>query len=143
MFFKILFTMSIFLLFFFLVPFSYMALLPNPKLQKLRIVSLVVSLIIFLLSLILWISLDKISINFQWVLHCDWNSFLNIYFSGGLDGISLLFIVLTAFLIPLCILYSWRQFPYFFKELLLILFSVEFLLFHFFLYQIYFFFLVF
>lgn len=123
---------SFLFLFLLVVPFLTILVTPYSKLFTIKMVAFVSSLLVFLFSLVLWLFLDKISNNFQWALHFIWSDFLNIYYSGGLDGVSLLFVVLTAFLMPLCLLYSWRQFPYFFKELVLLLLSVEFFLFHFF-----------
>ena len=131
------------LLFLLAVPFLTILATPYSKLFVIKMVAFISSLLVFFFSLVLWLFLDKISNNFQWVLHFVWSDFLNIYYSGGLDGISLLFVVLTAFLMPLCLLYSWRQFPYFFKELVLLLLSVEFFLFHFFFVSDVFFFFVF
>lgn len=134
---------SLLLLFLLAVPFLTILATPYSKLFVIKMVAFIFSLLVFFSSLVLWLFLDKISNNFQWVLHFVWSDFLNIYYSGGLDGVSLLFIVLTAFLMPLCLLYSWRQFPYFFKELVLLLLSVEFFLFHFFFVSDVFFFLCF
>ncbi len=136
-------VVSVLLLFFLFIPGFAIVSLPNAKLRLLKTISLVTSFLIFFFTLLMWLFLDKISPKFQWVLHLNWNTFLNISYSGGLDGISLLFIVLTAFLIPFCIIYSWHQFPYFFKELVLILFFVEFFLFHFFFVSDVFFFFLF
>jgi NADH-quinone oxidoreductase subunit M len=86
---------------------------------------------------------DRSLSNLVWCFYLTWNSFLNIYYTGGVDGISLLFILLTSFLIPFCVLYSWNQFAYFFKELMLLLFSIEFLLFNFFFVSDLFFFFIF
>src|SRR5690606_11930694 len=38
-----------------------------------------------------------------------WVDYLGIYYSMGVDGISVLFVVLTALLTPLCILVSWES----------------------------------
>jgi proton-translocating NADH-quinone oxidoreductase chain M len=50
-----------------------------------------------------------------------------------LDGFSLFFVLLTTFLIPLCILAGWFYFNYCFREYIFILFLVEFFLVNFFL----------
>jgi NADH:ubiquinone oxidoreductase subunit 4 (subunit M) len=64
-------------------------------------------------------------------------------FSFGIDGISSLFIVLIVLLKFLCVLYSWNQFKYCFKELLILLYLVEFLLINFFIVTDFFFFFFF
>jgi proton-translocating NADH-quinone oxidoreductase chain M len=63
----------------------------------------------FLLSLVLWILFDQSRNSFQFSYSIFWFPKINIEFSLGIDGISLFFIVLTTFLIPLCILASWNS----------------------------------
>jgi NADH-quinone oxidoreductase subunit M len=65
--------------------------------------SLFTSIATFLLSLFLWYSLDKNSAEFQFVEEKSWiNDFIK--FKLGVDGISILFIILTAFITPICII---------------------------------------
>ena len=45
---------------------------------------------------------------FQFVEEMDWLGG-SIRYKMGVDGISVLFVVLTAFLMPLCILASWES----------------------------------
>ena len=57
----------------------------------------------FLLSLFLWHSLDINSSEFQFIEEKSWiNNFIK--FKLGVDGISILFIVLTTFITPICII---------------------------------------
>ena len=66
-------------------------------------ISLFGSLATFLLSLFLWYSLDINSPEFQFVEEKSWiNNFIK--FKLGIDGISILFIVLTTFITPICII---------------------------------------
>ena len=66
-------------------------------------ISLFSSLATFLLSLFLWYSLDVNTADFQFIEEKSWiNNFIK--FKLGVDGISILFIVLTAFITPICIL---------------------------------------
>lgn len=106
--------------------------IPNKNISILRNFSFLTSSFVFLTVLCLLLNFDISSSMLQWSVHFSWSSFLNIYYSGGVDGVSLLFLLLTSFLIPLCVLYSWNQFTYFFKELMLLLFLIEFFLFNFF-----------
>jgi len=66
-------------------------------------VSLFTSIANFLLSLFLWFSFDVNTEKFQFVEESNWISGL-IKFKLGVDGISILFIVLTAFITPICII---------------------------------------
>ena len=66
-------------------------------------ISLFSSIATFLLSLFLWYSLDINTDEFQFVEEKSWiNNFIK--FKLGVDGISILFIVLTAFITPICII---------------------------------------
>ena len=66
-------------------------------------ISLFSSLATFLLSLFVWHSLDLTSAEFQFLEEKAWiNDFIK--FKLGVDGISILFIVLTTFITPICII---------------------------------------
>ena len=68
-----------------------------------RYVSLFTATVNFLISIYLWISFDQSISNFQFVEDREWISgFIN--YKVGIDGISILFIVLTTFITPLCII---------------------------------------
>ena len=66
-------------------------------------VALFTSVVNFLLALFLWYSFDNNSPNFQFIEESNWISGF-IKFKLGVDGISILFIVLTAFIAPICII---------------------------------------
>ena len=59
-------------------------------------------------SVFLWASFEPGNSGFQFVEEMDWLGG-SIRYKMGVDGISVLFIVLTAFLMPLCILASWQS----------------------------------
>lgn len=63
----------------------------------------------FLLSLYMLFNFDKDSADFQFVEQGIWFSALDISYHVGVDGISLFFVVLSAFLVPICILASWNS----------------------------------
>ena len=66
-------------------------------------ISLFSSFATLLLSLFVWYSLDLTSSDFQFLEEKAWiNDFIK--FKLGVDGISILFIVLTAFITPICIM---------------------------------------
>lgn len=72
---------------------------------------LFVSLLTFLESLRLWYLFDKSTNEFQFNYLLDWISIGNIQFNilFAVDGISLIFIILTTLLIPICILTSYES----------------------------------
>ena len=66
-------------------------------------ISLFSSLATFILSLFVWYSMDYASADFQFLEEQSWiNDFIK--FKLGVDGISILFIVLTTFITPICII---------------------------------------
>jgi NADH-quinone oxidoreductase subunit M len=71
-----------------------------------RYVALWTTVITFLLSLVIWIEFDPTTHLFQFEEKREWlgNS---INYRLGVDGISMLFVILTTFLMPLCVLASW------------------------------------
>jgi len=71
-----------------------------------RITALVVTLIELALGIVLWLSFDSSTAAFQFVERIDlFAPFLSWHL--GIDGIALMLIVLSTFLMPLCILASW------------------------------------
>ncbi len=71
-------------------------------------VALAVSLVTFLLSLLMLLNFDSGSADYQFVEDTEWLGG-GIQYIMGVDGISVLFIVLTTFLTPLCIFASWSS----------------------------------
>ena len=75
----------------------------SEKYNSHKYISVFISLINFLLSLYLWYKFDNSNPSFQFVENREWiYGFIN--YKVGIDGISILFIVLTTFITPLCIL---------------------------------------
>ncbi len=62
----------------------------------------------FLASLMLWVNFDSTTADFQFVEKADWMPGLNISYHMGVDGISMLFVLLATFLTPICILSAWE-----------------------------------
>tara|TARA_B100000029_G_scaffold462244_1_gene494594 strand:- start:2335 stop:3819 length:1485 start_codon:yes stop_codon:yes gene_type:complete len=68
-----------------------------------KYVALFTSVVNFLLSIYLWILFDSSISDFQFIENRKWLvGFIN--YKVGVDGISILFIILTTFITPLCIL---------------------------------------
>ncbi len=75
----------------------------NENNQSCKYVSIFISTANFLLSLYLWFIFDKTVSDFQFVEDRSWiTGFIN--YKVGIDGISILFIVLTTFITPICII---------------------------------------
>jgi len=66
------------------------------------------SLIVFLLSLVLWAKFNPSDPGFQFVENVSWMPEYGLNYTLGVDGISVLFVLLSTALTPLCILASWE-----------------------------------
>ncbi len=73
-----------------------------------RQISLFTTLVTFGLTLFAWAQFDPSAAGFQFDENHAWLGG-NIRYHLGVDGISLPFVILTAFLMPLCILASWTS----------------------------------
>jgi NADH-quinone oxidoreductase subunit M len=73
-----------------------------------RNLTLAVSLVTFAVTLALWASFDAASSEpFQFVERVPWIPAFNIEYYLGIDGLSLMLIVLTGFLTPIALLSGW------------------------------------
>ena len=66
------------------------------------------SAINFVLSLFIWVHFDTTTADFQFVEYAVWMPAFNINYKMGIDGISMLFVLLTTLLTPICVLSSWE-----------------------------------
>ena len=76
-----------------------------------RWLALWASLATFLISLLIWINFDTGTADFQFVERVAWFSFPGGYtlsYHMGVDGISMMFVLLSTLLTPICILCSWE-----------------------------------
>ena len=67
------------------------------------------SLIVFVLSVVLWVRFDPADAGFQFVESTTWLPEWGITYKMGVDGISVLFVLLSTLLTPICILASWES----------------------------------
>jgi NADH-quinone oxidoreductase subunit M len=73
-----------------------------------RKIALVVSLLVFAETLLLWSLFTAASAEFQFQERYDWIPAFGVSYFVGVDGISLLLLVLTGFLTPIALLGSWE-----------------------------------
>ncbi|HWD13605.1 NADH-quinone oxidoreductase subunit M [Pseudochrobactrum sp. sp1633] len=83
--------------------------------RNIRNVALLTTIFVFALSLVIWAGFDNSNSGFQMVEKHAWFG-EGISYHMGVDGISMLFVVLTAFLMPFCILASWKSVDFRVKE---------------------------
>tara|TARA_Y100001970_G_scaffold281642_1_gene392873 strand:- start:3775 stop:5256 length:1482 start_codon:yes stop_codon:yes gene_type:complete len=95
---------------------SYLILLPvigsffiffskskNKTYESSKYIALFITLANFILSIYLWLIFDKTTSEFQFVENREWMlGFVN--YKVGVDGISILFIILTTFITPICVI---------------------------------------
>jgi len=73
-----------------------------------RFTALWTSTINFAVSLFLWFKFDTTTAAFQFVEKAAWMPQFGISYHMGIDGISMLFVLLTTLLTPICVLASWE-----------------------------------
>jgi NADH-quinone oxidoreductase subunit M len=83
-------------------------LINKSKEQLIKYFGFGVSLVAFVLSLILYFNFDLQNGGFQFIHKFDWVKDLNISYHVGIDGMSLLLVLLTTFLTPITLLSSWK-----------------------------------
>ena len=93
--------------------------------RDIRVFSLVITLLTFVLSLHLPVRFHRGQMGFQYELDKLWISNPNIHYHMGIDGISMWLVVLTTFLTPLCVLISWKSIHERVKEFFIILLVLE------------------
>ena len=89
-----------------------------------RYAALGISTIAFLLSLVIYFQFDSANSDFQFIHKIQWIDGLNIHYHVGIDGMSMLLVLLTTFLTPLTLISSWssienkvKEFTFFFLML--------------------------
>ena len=101
-----------------------LTLLPRRD-RDIRVFSLVISLLTFVLSLHLPVHLHRAHAGFQFEVDRPWIPTPNIHYHLGVDGISMWLVVLTTFLTPLCVLISWKSIHERVKEFFILLLVLE------------------
>jgi NADH-quinone oxidoreductase subunit M len=90
-----------------------------------RWVTLGVSLVAFAVTLAVWAGFDEASAGFQFVERVPWIPAFGIDYYIGVDGISLLLVVLTGFLTPIALLSSWGSIARNVKEFSIFMLALE------------------
>ena len=85
-----------------------LAILLMPRPDSARWIALGTTIVTLILSLMVWAAFDPSNPGFQLVEKHDWLGG-GISYHMGVDGISMLFVVLTAGLMPFCIAASWES----------------------------------
>ena len=96
----------------------------SEKNRTIKYVSIFITFSNFLLALYLWYIFDKTISDFQFIEDREWISGL-INYKVGIDGISILFVVLTAFITPLCVISVISTIKYRLKDFLIAILIME------------------
>ncbi len=91
---------------------------------NLKQTALWVSFLNFIISLVVLFNFNQVDPNFQFVEKYYWLGD-TISYHVGVDGISILFVVLTTFLVPICILASYNNIKFSMKEYLIAFLALE------------------
>ena len=76
-------------------------------------------------SLPLYSRFDPSTADFQFLINSEWIPALKIRYAIGIDGISLLLVLLTTLIMPLCVLASWRYITTRVREFMICLLVME------------------
>ena len=90
-----------------------------------RWITLGISLVAFAITLAVWAWFDAGSAGFQFVERRPWIPAFGIDYYIGVDGISLLLVVLTGFLTPIALLSSWGSIERKVKEFSIFMLALE------------------
>ena len=94
------------------------------SISNIKQTALWISFLNFVVSLFILFSFDQDNPNFQFQESHFWLNNI-ISYDLGVDGISLLFIILTTFLVPICILASFKSITFSIKEYLISFLALE------------------
>src|SRR5690606_36410816 len=92
--------------------------------RNIRNVALLTTVFTFVLSLFIWIGFDYSTPGFQMVEKREWFDD-SISYHMGVDGISMLFVILSTFRMPFCILASWEAVQHRVKEYMIAFLILE------------------
>lgn len=115
-------TLTIFLPF---VGVAALFLLNKENANTIKMAGFVTTLVTFVVSLYLYFQFDAAQAGFQFQHKAVWIAGLNISYFVGIDGMSLLLILLTTFLTPLALLGTWNSISHRLKEYTMMILLLE------------------
>ncbi len=93
--------------------------------KAMRWVALLSTLFTFVLALLLFFRFDGSIAGFQFYQEVSWIETIDVAYRVGVDGISLLLVMLTAFIMPISVLASWSGIKHRVKEYFVFLLLLE------------------
>jgi len=107
-----------------LVGIGILVILDRKNHKLLKVTALIISLVEFLFSLPLWFGFTSQTAAMQFVERREWLPTYGISYYVGVDGFSLLLIMLTTFLTPICVLATWEDIQHRVKEFMVCLLAL-------------------
>ncbi|MBU1625886.1 Fe-S-binding domain-containing protein, partial [bacterium] len=113
------------IIFFPLIGVFFILLVDRDKKIIIRGLGMLFSILTFLISLLIFFSFRSDSSSMQFVERIPWIEELGIQYYLGIDGISLFLVLLTTFLMPLCILSTYTAVTEKVKEFMALMLLLE------------------
>lgn len=113
-------------LIYWIIPIIIIFLLIINNILIVKIVSLIGSFFLLILGNFLWLGFKPLEIDYQYQILLINNKLFTFHL--GIDGISLFFVLLTLFLLPICLLASWSSITIYIKEFNILFYITIFLL---------------
>jgi NADH-quinone oxidoreductase subunit M len=108
-----------------LIGAALLAFIPGSRAKAMKVTALAVTIATFIASLRLLYGFDGEGSGFQFVEKKIWWPSLDLAYHVGIDGISLWLVLLSTFLMPICILCSWDSVKMRLKEYLIAFLLLE------------------
>ncbi|MEN6317470.1 MAG: NADH-quinone oxidoreductase subunit M [Syntrophaceae bacterium] len=93
--------------------------------KSMKLVTFVVTLVTFLISLLLLRDFDLTTASVQFVEKYPWIPDYGINYFMGIDGLTFLLVLLTTFFTPICVLACWEDIQKMIKEFMICLLFLE------------------
>jgi NADH-quinone oxidoreductase subunit M len=108
-----------------LIGASILLVIEKTNFNTMRWTALLTTLLTFALSLVLFFRFDSSYGGFQFFQERAWIDTIDVAYRVGVDGISLLLVMLTAFIMPISVLASWSSIKHRVKEYFIFLLLLE------------------
>ena len=86
-----------------------LAIIPTEQVLRIKQAALGVSILVAASAIIMWLNFDSANVDFQFVQVAQWIPSFGINYAVGVDGISLVLIMLSVLLVPIVILAGWNE----------------------------------
>lgn len=113
------------IIFFPIVGVLVILFLRQEQASAIKTVGIATTTVVFLLSVYLFVAFDPQNSGMQFVERFTWIEGLNISYYVGVDGISLLLVLLTTLLTPIALLSSWNSITHRLKEYVIFMLLLE------------------